>query len=122
MLPIDGSAVVRLMTECSLRRGLHQQPDRSAGTATTPAAVAERAELSAQHHRDVVIPVGGAEGASARVPHWWFHVLCRDHRPHYAQNHLSRAQVYRASLLDLLPEGKHQPRFESSLIGKPDFE
>ena len=123
VLPIDGSALERLMTE---RPQITQ--DRTSytfwpGTQTLPAAVAPRV-LNRPHSitADVEIPTGGAEGVllcqGANTAGFSFYV--KDGKLHYAHNYVGRA-IYRASSADPVPEGRHQLRFEFEPTDKPDF-
>ena len=99
VLPIDGSAVERLMTE---RPQITK--DRTSytfwpGTQALPFAVAPRV-LNRPHSitADVEIPTGGAEGVllcqGANTGGFSFYV--QDGRLHYAHNYVGRA-IYRAS-------------------------
>ena len=123
VLPIDGSAVTRLMTErpqlTQARTSYTFWPD----TGTLPASVAPRV-LNRPHSitADVEIPAGGAEGVllcqGANTGGFTFYV--QQQRLHYAHNYLSRA-IYRVSSADPLPEGRHRLRFEFEPTGEPDF-
>ena len=123
MLPIDGSAVQRLMTErpqlTEDRTSYTFWPD----TQTLPAAVAPRV-LNRPHSitADVEIPAGGAEGVllcqGANTSGFSFYL--KDGLLQYAHNYVGRA-VYRASSADPVPEGRHQLRFEFEPTDKPDI-
>ncbi len=123
VLPIDGTAVIRLMTErpqlTEARTSYAFWPD----TAVVPGAVAPRV-LNRPHSitADVEIPAGGAEGVllcqGANTGGFTFYV--QQQRLHYAHNYLSRA-IYHVSTSDPLPEGSHRLRFEFEPTGEPDF-
>jgi arylsulfatase len=122
VLPIDGSAVERLMTE---RPQLTR--DRTSytfwpGTQSLPFAVAPRV-LNRPHSitAEVEIPDGGAEGVllcqGANTS--GFSLYLQDGRLHYAHNYVGRA-VYTASSHDPVPAGRHTLRFEFEPTDKPD--
>ena len=123
VLPIDGTAVTRLMTERPQLTEARTSYTFWPGTETVPFSVAPRV-LNRPHSitADVDIPAGGAEGVllcqGANTGGYTFYV--RDQRLHYAHNYLSRA-IYRVSSADPLPEGRHRLRFEFEPTGKPDF-
>jgi arylsulfatase len=123
VLPLDGSALERLITE----RPQIAEPRTSytfrPGTQTVPAAVGPK--IPNRPHAitaDVDIPEGGAEGVllsqGTGVGGWSFYVA--DGRLHYAHNYVRRA-VYRVSSPDILPTGRHRLRFEFEPTGQPDF-
>ncbi|WIM94241.1 sulfatase-like hydrolase/transferase [Actinoplanes oblitus] len=123
VLPIDGSAVERLMTE---RPQLTR--DRTSytfwpGTESLPYAVAPRV-LNRPHHisADVDIPAGGAEGVllsqGANTGGYSFYL--KDGRLHYDHNYVGRA-VHSVSSPDRVPEGRHTLRFEFEPTDKPDI-
>ena len=99
VLPIDGTAVTRLMTERPQLTEARTSYTFWPGTAMLPAAVAPRV-LNRPHSitADVEIPTGGAEGVllcqGANSGGFTFYV--KDRRLHYAHNYLSRA-VYTVS-------------------------
>jgi arylsulfatase A-like enzyme len=123
VLPIDGTAVTRLMTERPQLTEARTSYTFWPGTETVPFSVAPRV-LNRPHSitADVEIPPGGAEGVllcqGANTGGYTFYV--RDHRLHYAHNYLSRS-IHRVSSPDPLPEGRHRLRFEFEPTGKPDF-
>jgi arylsulfatase A-like enzyme len=123
VLPLDGSALERLITE----RPQIAEPRTSytfrPGTQTVPAAVGPK--IPNRPHAitaDVDIPEGGAEGVllsqGTGVGGWSFYIA--DGRLHYAHNYVRRA-VYRVSSPDILPTGRHRLRFEFEPTGEPDF-
>jgi arylsulfatase len=123
VLPIDGSAQERLMTE---RPQITK--DRSSytfwpGTQSLPFAVAPRV-LNRPHSitADVEIPDGGAEGVllsqGANTSGFTFYL--QDGKLHYAHNYVGRA-VYTASSHQPVPEGRHTLRFEFEPTDKPDI-
>jgi arylsulfatase A-like enzyme len=123
VLPIDGTAVTRLMTERPQLTEARTSYTFWPGTETVPFSVAPRV-LNRPHSitADVEIPPGGAEGVllcqGANTGGYTFYV--RDHRLHYAHNYLSRS-IHRVSSPEPLPEGRHRLRFEFEPTGKPDF-
>jgi len=123
VLPIDGSAVERLMTE---RPQITK--DRTSytfwpGTQVLPYAVAPKV-LNRPHSitADVEIPTDGAEGVllcqGANSSGFSFYL--KDGRLHYAHNYVGRA-VYTASSREPVPEGRHTLRFEFEPTDKPDI-
>lgn len=123
VLPIDGSAVQRLMVE---RPQVAEPRDRyifRPGTQTVPTFAAPRV-LNRPHSitADVEIPTGGAEGVllcqGSGVGGWSFYL--QDGRLHYAHNYVRRA-IYRVSSADPVPAGRHQLRFEFEPTDKPDI-
>jgi hypothetical protein len=123
VLPIDGTAVLRLMTERPQLTQARTSYTFWPNTAVLPAAVAPRV-YNRPHSitADVEIPPGGAEGVllcqGANTGGFTFYL--RDQRLHYAYNYLSRA-IYRVSTADPLTEGKHLLRFEFEPTSEPDF-
>ncbi|MGD0376606.1 MAG: arylsulfatase [Streptosporangiaceae bacterium] len=123
VLPLDGSALERLMTErpqvAEARTSYTYRP----GTQTVPAAVGPK--IPNRPHAitaDVDIPAGGAEGVllsqGTGVGGWSFYVQHR--KLHYVHNYVRRAR-YQVSSPDAVPEGRHLLRFEFEPTGKPDF-
>jgi len=123
VLPIDGSAVQRLMTE---RPQVAEPRDRYTfrpGTQTVPTFAAPRV-LNRPHSitADVELPTGGAEGVllcqGSAVGGWSFYL--QDGRLHYVHNYVRRA-IYRVSSAEPVPAGRHQLRFEFEPTDKPDI-
>jgi len=123
VLPIDGSAVQRLMTE---RPQIAEARDRYTywpGTQTVPFFAGPRV-LNRPHAitADVDIPPGGAEGVllcqGSGVGGWSFYL--KDGKPHYVHNYVRRA-LYQVSSPDAVSPGRHQLRFEFEPTGKPDI-
>jgi arylsulfatase len=123
VLPIDGSAVQRLMTE---RPQIAEARDRYTywpGTQTVPFFAGPRV-LNRPHAvtADVDIPAGGAEGIllcqGSGVGGWSFYL--KDGKLHYVHNYVRRAH-YQVSTPDPVPPGRHQLRFEFEPTGKPDI-
>ena len=123
VLPLDGSALERLITE----RPQIAEPRTSyifrPGTQTVPAAVGPK--IPNRPHAitaDVDIPAGGAEGVllsqGTGVGGWSFYLA--GGKLHYAHNYVRRA-LYHVSSPDAVPTGRHQLRFEFEPTGKPDF-
>lgn len=123
VLPVDGSAVQRLLTERPQLTEARTSYTFWPGTAVVPGSVAPR--MYNRPHSitaDVDIPQGGAEGVllcqGANSGGFTFYV--RDQRLHYAHNYVSRA-VHQVSAPDPLTEGKHLLRFEFEPTGAPDL-
>ena len=122
VLPIDGSALTRMMTE---RPQITQ--DRTSyvfwpGTMTVPSAVAPRL-LNRPHSitADAEVPAGGAEGVllcqGANTAGFTFYL--QDGKLHYAHNYVGRT-IHRVASVNNVPEGRHQLRFEFEPTDKPD--
>ena len=123
VLPIDGSALQRLMTE---RPQIAESRDRYVyrpGTQTVPFFAAPRL-LNRPHAitADADIPTGGAEGVllcqGTRVGGWSFYI--KDGKLHYAHNYVARA-IYTVASADPVPAGRHELRFEFEPTDKPDI-
>ena len=123
VLPVDGSAAVRLMTERPQVAEPRAQYVFRPGTQTLPFWVGPRV-LNRPHSitADAEIPDEGAEGVllcqGSNGGGWTFYV--QDSILHYAHNYVGRA-IYRVSGPDRLPAGRHQLRFEFEPTGKPDI-
>jgi arylsulfatase len=123
VMPIDGSAVQRMMTPrpqiTEARTRYTFRPD----TQTLPAAVTPRV-LNRAHSitADVDIPTGGAEGVllcqGAGTGGWTLYV--HGGTLHYAHNYVGRA-IYRVSSTETLAEGRHELRFEFEPTGQLDI-
>jgi arylsulfatase len=123
VLPIDGSALERMMLErpqiTQARASYTFRPD----TQVLPAPVAPRV-LNRPHSitADVEIPPGGAEGVllcqGTNAGGWSFYV--KDNRLHYAHNYVHRTLHHVASG-ESVPEGRHTLRFEFEPTGSPDI-
>ncbi|MEV3907412.1 hypothetical protein [Streptomyces canus] len=109
MLPIDGSALERMM---------HERPqitaDRTSYTLRPDTQVLPAA--------DVEIPPGGAEGVllcqGTNAGGWSFYV--KDNHLHYAHNYVQRTLHHVASG-EAVPERRHTLRFEFEPTGSPDI-
>jgi arylsulfatase len=123
VLPIDSSAIERLMTERPQLTKDRTSYTFRPGTQSLPAAVAPRV-LNRPHSitADVEIESGGAEGVllcqGSNSAGFTFYL--KDGRLHYAHNYVGRA-VYTVSSPDPVPEGRHQLRFEFEPTDKPDI-
>ena len=123
VLPIDGSALARLMTERPQITAPRDTYTYRPGTQTVPYFAGPKV-LNRPHAitADVDIPGAGAEGVlicqGSGVGGWTFYV--KDGKLHYAHNYVRRA-TYTVSSPDPLPEGRHQLRFEFEPTGKPDL-
>jgi hypothetical protein len=123
VLPVDGSAVERLLVERPQIAEPRAQYTYRPGTQTVGFFAAPRV-LNRPHAitADVELPVGGAEGVllcqGSSSGGWSFYVkggkLC------YTHNYLSRA-TYQVSAPESLPTGRHQLRFEFEPTGAPDI-
>lgn len=123
VLPIDGSAITRLLTErptvAETRESYTFRPD----TQTVPAFAAPKV-LNRPHSvtADVEIPPGGAEGVllcqGTGVGGWALFV--KDGHLRYTHNYVRR-QLLRVSSRDPLPAGAHLLRFEFEPTGAPDI-
>ena len=123
VLPIDGSGLPRLTQErpqlTKARTRYTYYPD----TQTVP-WYASVHPLNRPHSitADVEIPRGGAEGVllcqGTGVGGYAFYV--KDGKLTYAHNYVSRELFYVESV-ELVPQGRHQMRFEFEPTGKPDL-
>ncbi len=123
VLPIDGSAVQRLIQERPQltvdRLSYTYFPDTQ-----TVSWYASVHVLNRPHSitADVEIPRGGAEGVllcqGTGVGGYAFYV--KDGKLKYAHNYVSRA-IYQVESVEPVPEGRHQLRFEFEPTGKPDI-
>ncbi|MFD6971592.1 arylsulfatase [Streptomyces sp. NPDC059979] len=123
VMPIDGSAFARLMTErpqiTENRTSFTLRP----GTQSLPAAVAPRV-LNRPHSvtADVEIPPGGAQGVllcqGTNAGGWSLYV--KDGHLHYAHNYVQRA-LHHVVSGESVPEGRHALRFEFEPTGAPDI-
>ncbi|MFF4425800.1 arylsulfatase [Streptomyces sp. NPDC001549] len=123
VMPIDGSAFARLMTERPQITENRTSYTLRPGTQSLPAAVAPRV-LNRPHSvtADVEIPPGGAEGVlisqGTNAGGWSLYV--KDGHLHYAHNYVQRALHHVASG-ETVPEGRHALRFEFEPTGAPDI-
>jgi arylsulfatase len=123
VLPLDGSALERLLTERPQIGEERASYTYRPGTQTVPFAVAPKIFNRAHAiTADADIPEGGAEGVllcqGTGVGGWSFYV--KDGTLRYAHNYVRRA-LYQVSAPQNLPPGRHQLRFEFEPTGKPDF-
>jgi arylsulfatase len=123
VLPIDGTAVSRLMTERPSIAEPRNQYILRPGTQTVPGFAAPRV-LNRPHAitADVEIPDGGAEGVllcqGSGVGGW--SLFMKDGKLHYTHNYVRRAN-YRVSSKDIVPAGRHELRFEFEPTGPMDL-
>jgi arylsulfatase len=123
VLPIDSTAIARLLTE---RPQVAETRDRYTyrpGTQTVPYFAGPKTVNRAHAiTADAEIPAGGAEGVllcqGSGMGGWSFYV--QDGKLHYIHNYVRRAR-YKVSSPDSLPAGRHQLRFEFEPTGKPDL-
>ena len=123
VLPIDGSALERLMLERPQIADARTSYTFRPNTQVLPAAVAPRV-LNRPHSitADLEIPPGGAEGVllcqGTNAGGWSFYV--KDNHLHYAHNYVQRTLHHVASG-ETVPEGRHVLRFEFEPTGGPDI-
>ncbi|MFD4867050.1 arylsulfatase [Streptomyces sp. NPDC058412] len=123
VMPIDGSAFARLMTERPQITENRTSYTLRPGTQSLPAAVAPRV-LNRPHSvtADVEIPPGGAQGVlisqGTNAGGWSLYV--KDGHLHYTHNYVQRVLHHVASS-ESLPEGRHALRFEFEPTGAPDI-
>ncbi len=122
VLPLDGSALERLMVErpqiAETRTSYTYRP----GTQTVPFFGAPRL-LNRAHSFTADVEIDdGSEGVllcqGTAVGGWSFYV--KDGRLHYVHNYVRR-QIYSVSSPAAVPAGKHELRFEFEPTGEPDF-
>jgi arylsulfatase A-like enzyme len=123
VLPIDGSAVARMMTERPQVAEPRTRYIYRPGTQTLPFWVGPRV-LNRPHAitADAEIPVGGAEGVllcQGSIGGGWS-LYVKNGKLCYAHNYVGRA-TYQVSAPDALPAGRHQLRFEFEPTGNPDI-
>jgi arylsulfatase len=123
VLPIDGSAVTRLMAERPQLTEARTSYTFWPNTAVLPAAVGPRV-YNRPHSitADVEIPAGGAEGVllCQGANTGGFTLFVQHQRLHYAHNYLSR-EIHMVSSPDPLPEGSHRLRYEFEPTDEPDL-
>ncbi len=123
VLPIDGSAGQRLITERPQVAAARDHYTYRPGTQSVPYFAAPKI-LNRPHAitADVDIPDGGAEGVllcqGSGMGGWSFYV--KDGRLHYTHNYVNRAR-YTVSSHDGLRAGRHQLRFEFQPTGQLDI-
>nr|WSY53131.1 arylsulfatase [Streptomyces sp. NBC_00886] len=123
VLPIDGSALARMIVERPQITKERTSYTFRPGTQTLPASVVPRV-LNRPHSitADVEIPTGGAEGVlmcqGSMAGGWSFYI--KDGKLTYVHNYVSRA-LYTVSTTDPVPAGRHELRFEFEPTGKPDL-
>jgi arylsulfatase len=123
VLPIDGSAIVRLLAE---RPQVAETRDRYTyrpGTQTVPYFAGPKT-VNRPHAitADAEIPPGGAEGVllcqGSGMGGWSFYV--QGGKLYCVHNYVRLAQ-YKVSSPDSLPAWRHQLRFEFEPTGEPDL-
>jgi arylsulfatase A-like enzyme len=123
VLPIDGSAMARMVVERPQLAESRTRYTYRPGTQTLPFAVSPRV-LNRPHSitADVEIPAGGAEGVllcqGANTGGWTLYL--KDRKLHYAHNYVHRA-LYQVSSAEAVPPGRHRLRFEFEPTGTPDI-
>jgi hypothetical protein len=123
VLPIDGSALQRAMTERPQTAEIRDSYTFRPGTQTVPYFTGPRV-LNRPHSitADAEIPTDGAEGVllcqGSAVGGWSLYML--DGRLHYVHNYVRRS-IYRVSSPEPVPPGRHELRFEFEPTGPPDI-
>jgi arylsulfatase len=123
VLPIDGSALARIVVERPQITKERVSYTFRPGTQSLPPVIAPRI-LNRPHSvtADVEIPDDGADGVlvsqGSGAGGWSLYI--QDGRLTYAHNYLSRA-LYTVSTPDPLPAGRHELRFEFQPTGEPDL-
>ncbi|WP_460107853.1 arylsulfatase [Streptomyces sp. YKOK-J1] len=123
VLPIDGSAVQRMMTQRPQITEARTSYTFRPGTQSLPSAVTPRV-LNRPHSVtvDADLPAG-AEGVlvcqGTDAGGWTLFI--KDGRLHYTHNYVRRA-LHRLTGADPVPEGRHELRFEFEPTGKPDIQ
>ena len=123
VLPVDGSALERLMVERPQITEARTSYTFRPNTQILPAAVAPRI-LNRPHSitADVEISPDGVEGVllcqGTNAGGWSFYV--KDDHLHYAHNYVQRTLHHVASG-ETVPEGRHALRFEFEPTGSPDI-
>jgi arylsulfatase A-like enzyme len=122
VLPLDGSALERLMTErpqiAESRTSYTYRP----GTQTVPFYGAPRL-LNRPHSFTADVEIeDGAEGVllcqGSAVGGWSFYV--KDGGLHYVHNYVRR-DIFSVSSPETVPDGRHELRFEFEPTGEPDL-
>jgi arylsulfatase A-like enzyme len=123
VLPLDGSAIQRLMAERPQIAEPRSTYVYRPGTQTVPFFAGPRV-LNRPHSitADVDVPDGKVEGAllaqGSAVGGWSFYVL--DNRLCYAHNYV-RSAIYRVTSSEPVPAGRHELRFEFEPTGEPNI-
>ena len=123
VLPIDGSAVERFTVERPQVAEPRDKYTYRPGTQTVPYFVGPKV-VNRPHSitADAEIPIDGAEGVlicqGSAVGGWSFYML--DDRLHYVHNYVRR-EIYRVSMAEPVPDGRHALRFEFEPTGAPDI-
>jgi arylsulfatase A-like enzyme len=123
VLPIDGSGILRFMTQRPQIAAPRNRYTYWPGTQTVPFFAAPRL-LNRPHAitAEVDIPESGAEGVllaqGSAVGGWSLYV--KDGLLHYVHNYVRRAE-YRTSSGQKVPPGRHALRFEFEPTGEPDL-
>jgi len=123
VLPIDGSAVQRLLNERPQLTKDRISYTYFQDTQTVPWFGAVHV-LNRPHSitADVEIPSGGAQGVliCQGTGAGGFALYVKDGKLKYAHNYVSRA-IFSVASQETVPQGRHQLRFEFEPTGKPDI-
>lgn len=123
VLPVDARGVQRLAEErpqiAAPRTRYTYYPNTQPVAANSAVRVLNRSHSITA---DVEIPIGGAEGIllahGGNDSGYSFYV--KDGRLHWAHNYVARS-LYHVESVELVPEGRHQLRFEFEVTGQPDL-
>jgi arylsulfatase A-like enzyme len=123
VLPIDGSALQRFAQERPQLVQARTSYTYYQDTQTVPWYASVHV-LNRPHSitADVDIPKGGAEGVllCQGTGSGGYSFYIKDGKLKYAHNYVSR-ELYYVESTELVPEGRHQLRFEFEVTGKPDI-
>jgi arylsulfatase A-like enzyme len=120
VLPVDGSALERLLVERPLLAAPRDRYVYFAGTQSVPYFATPKV-LNRPHSitADVEIPTGGAEGVllcQGAVP-GGYSFFMKDGKLVYVHNYVAR-DYFRVESADAVPAGRHQVRFEFEPTGE----
>ena len=124
VMPIDGSALARLVVEKPLVALPRDSYTYRPGTQSVPNFAAPKV-LNRPHSitADVEIPEQGAEGVllSQGTAAGGYSFFIKDGKLRYVHNYVSRS-LHTVESDDVVPTGKHKLRFEFEPTGKPDIQ
>jgi arylsulfatase len=123
VMPIDGSALTRMVAEKPLIAVPRDTFTYRPGTQSIPFFAGPRV-LNRPHSivADVEIPADGAEGVllSQGTAAGGYSFFMKGRKLHYVHNYVGRSQ-YQVESADVVPAGKHELRFEFEPTGEPDM-
>ena len=124
VMPIDGSALARLVVEKPLVALPRDSYTYRPGTQSVPNFAAPKV-LNRPHSitADVEIPEQGAEGVllSQGTAAGGYSFFIKDGKLRYVHNYVGRS-LHTVESDDVVPTGKHKLRFEFEPTGKPDIQ